>query len=260
MPRHRPRSIASSVSGGAALAAALGLLCGAQAAAQAVQVAVTANFAEPMKQIAARFEQATGLKVGQSVGATGRLYALIRNGAPFDLFLSADQATPARLEQEGATLAGSRFTYATGKLVLWSAKPDLVDARGDVLKSGRFDKLASASPALAPYGVAAMEAMTQLGLADRLEPKLVRGESIGQAYSFIASGNAQLGFVALSQVYQNGKIKNGSAWVVPAALYTPIRQDAVQLLRARGNKAATELATYLQSREAQTILRAFGYE
>jgi molybdate transport system substrate-binding protein len=225
-----------------------------------VQVAVAANFAGPMKALAADFEKATGHKAVLASGATGKFYAQIQSGAPFDVFLAADDETPARLDKEGATVPGNRFTYATGKLVLWSAKPDLVDAKGEVLKSGQFAHIALAAPKLAPYGAAAVEAMTRLGVFARLEPKFVQGESIGQTFGFVSSGNAELGFVALSQVWENGKLKSGSAWIVPAELHSPIRQDAVLLNRGKDNAAAVALMAFLKSDAAKAVIRSFGYE
>jgi molybdate transport system substrate-binding protein len=225
-----------------------------------VQVAVAANFFGPMKAIAADFEKATGHKAALSSGATGKFYAQIQSGAPFDVFLAADDETPARLDKEGATVAGSRFTYATGKLVLWSAKPDFVDNKGEVLKSAKFSHIALAAPKLAPYGAAAVETLTRMGLLAQLEARFVQGESLGQTFSFVATGNAELGFVALSQVWENGKIKSGSAWVVPAALHSPIRQDAVLLSRAKDNPAAAALMNFLKSDGAKAVIRSFGYE
>jgi molybdate transport system substrate-binding protein len=225
-----------------------------------VQVAVAANFAGAMKALAADFEKATGHKAVLASGATGKFYAQIRSGAPFDVFLAADDETPARLDKEGAAVPGSRFTYATGKLVLWSAKPDLVDARGEVLQNGRFAHIALAAPKLAPYGAAAVETMTRLGVLARLAPKFVQGESIGQTFGFVSSGNAELGFVALSQVWENGKLKSGSAWIVPAELHSPIRQDAVLLARGKDNAAAVALMAFLKSDAAKAVIRSFGYE
>ena len=233
-------------------------LLAASAWAGEVQVAVAANFTAPMKLIAADFEKDTGHKAVLSFGATGKFYAQIVNGAPFDVFLSADDETPQKLAKDGAALAGSRFTYATGRLVLWSLKPGLVDGGGEVLQRGDFQHLAVASPKLAPYGRAAIEVMTKLGLLARLEPKFVYGESLGQTFSLIASGNAELGFVALSQVYEGGKIK-GSAWLVPAHLHSPLQQDAVLLARAKGNAAAVQLMAYLKSEKARAVSRSFGY-
>lgn len=228
--------------------------------AEEVRVAVAANFAAPMKQLAAVFQADTGHQAVLSVGATGKLYAQIKSGAPFDVLLSADEQTPARLAQEGDAVATSRFTYATGRLVLWSAQAGLVDARGEVLKTGPFKHLALAAPSLAPYGAAAVQTLTQLGLMTALSGRLVQGESIGQAYSFVASGNAELGFVALSQVYENGNISSGSGWVVPATLHSPLRQDAVLLTRARGNAGAAALLAFLKTDKARAAIRAFGYD
>ena len=225
-----------------------------------VQIAVAANFTAPMKLIAADFERTTGHKAVLSFGATGRFYAQITNGAPFDVLLAADDETPEKLDQEGFAVAGSRFTYAIGKLVLWSAQPGLVDDQGEVLASGNFKHLAIAAPKLAPYGAAAMQVMQQRGVLARLEPKLVTGESIGQAFSFVTTGNAELGFLDMSQVYEGGKLKSGSAWVVPASLYKPLRQDAVWLMHAKNNQAAAALMAFLKTEKARAVIRAFGYE
>lgn len=232
------------------------------AAAQAaeVQVAVAANFAAPMQRIAAAFERDSGHKAVLAFGSTGKFYAQIRHGAPFQLLLAADDETPARLERDGAGVAGTRFTYAIGRLVLWSRQPDRVDDRGEVLRSDRFARLALADPKLAPYGAAAREVLEALGLAATLAPKIVQGESIGQAYQFVATGNAELGFVAMSQVFADGKLNHGSAWVVPQALHRPIRQDAVLLKPGQGEPAALALLAYLRSEKARAIIGAFGYE
>ena len=235
------------------------LLCSYVQAAE-VQVAVAANFTAPMKQIADAFEKNTGHKAVLSFGATGKLYAQITNGAPFAVFLSADDETPARLEKENAAVAGTRMTYATGRLVLWSAKPDGVDAGGTILAQNRFKHLAIAAPKLAPYGAAAVEAMARLGVLAALQPKLVTGDSIGQVYSMVASGNAELGFVARSQVLENGLLKSGSAWLVPASLHSPLRQDAVVLTRAKNDPAAQQLLAFLKSAQAKAIMASFGYE
>lgn len=228
--------------------------------ADTVQVAVAANFTAPMKAIAAVFEKTTGHKAELVIGSTGKFYAQIKSGAPFDVFLSADDDTPARLEQEGLVVKGSRFTYATGKLVLWSANASLVDDKGEVLKKGDFRKLAVANPKVAPYGAAAVETLTKLKLHDAITPKLVQGESIGQAFNFVATGNAELGFVALSQVLEGGKLKSGSAWTVPANLHAPIVQDAVVLTRGKDNKAAAELVALLKSERIKDLIRSYGYD
>jgi molybdate transport system substrate-binding protein len=236
------------------------LVLAAPALAADVQVAVAANFTAPMKRIAADFEKDSGHKAVLSFGATGKFYAQITNGAPFEVFLAADDETPKKLEQAGAAVRGSRFTYATGKLVLWSAQPGVVDAQGDVLRKGGFSKLAIAAPKLAPYGAAAVETMTRLGLMAALAPKLVTGESIGQAFSFVATGNAELGFLALSQLYEDGQLKSGSAWIVPDSLHSPIRQDAVLLTKGKDSPAAIALLAYLKTDKAKAVIRAFGYQ
>jgi molybdate transport system substrate-binding protein len=241
-----------------ALLAAAVFACAVEAA--EVHVAVAANFTAPLKDIAAEFERDTGHKVMASSGPTGGLYTQIRNGAPFELFLAADDSTPAKLEQEGGVVPGSRFTYAIGKLVLWSASADVVDDRGEVLKRNAFRHLAIANPKTAPYGLAATQVLERLGLADAIRPRLVEGTNITQAHQFVASGNAELGFVALSQVYKDGRLAAGSAWIVPAELYEPIRQDAVILARGRDNPAAQALADYLKGPKAAAVIRAYGYE
>ncbi len=225
-----------------------------------VQVAVASNFTGPMQKLAAEFEKDTGHKAVLSFGATGKFYAQISNGAPFEFLLAADDETPARLEQEGRAVAGTRFTYAIGRLVLWSAEPGYVDARGDVLKTGDFQHLAIANPKTAPYGAAAVAVLKNLKRYDALEPKLVQGENIAQTQQFVSTGNAQLGFIALSQVTVNGRIASGSGWIVPANLHAPIRQDALVLAKGRANPAATALASYLKSDKARGIIRAYGYE
>jgi len=225
-----------------------------------VQVAVAANFTAPMKVIAAQFEKDTGNKVLASYGATGKFYAQIHNGAPFDILLAADDETPAKLDQEKVTMAGSRFTYAIGKLVLWSAQPGMVDAKGDVLTAGKFDHIAVADPKLAPYGLAARETLQKLNLFASLAPKFVTGDNIGQTYQFVASSAAPLGFVAMSQVYENNQLKSGSAWVVPSALYSPIRQDAVVLGKGGNNAAAAAFIGYLKGDKAKAVIRSFGYD
>lgn len=237
----------------------LSLASGALHAAQA-QVAVAANFAEPIKAIAAVLEKTTGHTLQVTVGATGRLYAQIRNGAPFDVLLAADTRAPEQLEADGLAQPGSRFTYATGKLVLWSADPARVDARGAVLKTGGFRKLAIANPKTAPYGAAAVDVMDKLGLTAALTPKLVQGESIGQTYNFAFTGNAEIAFVAMSQVLEGGRLKGGSMWVVPQNLYAPIRQDAVLLRRAANNEAAKALMQLLRSPNIKTLIRSYGYD
>ena len=225
-----------------------------------VKVAVAANFIEPMKEIATSFEKATGHKAVLSSGGTGKFYAQIRNGAPFDIFLSADHETPAKLEREKLAVAGSRFTYAIGRLALWSAKIGYVDPNGDILRQQSFRHIAVASPKLAPYGAAAIETLTQLGLLNTLQSKFVQGENIGQTYQFVATGNAELGFVALSQIYRNGNVQTGSAWIVPTNLYQAIQQDAAILTHGKSNPAATALMTFLKSNDARKIIKSYGYD
>ena len=223
-------------------------------------IAVAANFTAPMQKIAAEFEKDTGHKAQLSFGATGKFYAQIQNGAPFEILLAADDTTPEKLEKEGAAVAGSRFTYAIGRLVLWSAKAGYVDDAGEVLKKGDFAHLSIANPKLAPYGQAAIESLTALKLLDAVQSKFVQGENIAQAHQFVASGNAELGFVALSQVYKDGQITQGSAWRVPAQLHEPIRQDALLLAKGQDNPAARALLEYLRGEQAATLIRAYGYQ
>jgi molybdate transport system substrate-binding protein len=230
------------------------------ARADAIQVAVAANFTAPMKVIATAFEKETGHNVQVAYGATGKFYAQIKNGAPFDALLSADDLTPTKLVEEGAAVAGTAFTYAVGTLVLWSAKPGFVDAKGEVLGNGDFRKLAIANPKVAPYGAAAVQTLTKLALLEKIEPKFVTGENIAQTFQFVSTGNAELGFVALSQVMENGKITKGSAWVVPGEFHTPIRQDAVILEKGKDKPAVIALMAYLKGEQARAIIRGFGYE
>jgi molybdate transport system substrate-binding protein len=243
----------------ASLLVVLGAAAGA-ALADEVQVAVAANFTAPMQRIAADFEKETGHKAQLVFGATGKFYAQIRNGAPFEVLLAADDETPAKLVKEGGAVAGSQFTYAIGKLVLWSAKPGLVDDKGAVLRRVDIAHVAYANPKLAPYGAAAVEAMQALGVFTALQPKLVQAENIAQTHQFVVSGNAELGFLALAQVFRDGRIAEGSAWVLPANLYSPIRQDAVLLDKGKGHAAAEALLKYLKSDKARAVIRAYGYD
>ncbi len=240
--------------------ALIALLFTTAAHADEVQIAVAANFTAPAKLIAADFEKATGHKAQLVFGATGKFYAQIKNGAPFEVLLAADDTTPAKLEKEGAAVAGTRFTYATGRLVLWSAKPAVVDDKGEVLKKGGFDHVSIANPKLAPYGAAAVEALTALKLLDAIQPKFVQAENIAQAHQFIATGNALIGFVALSQVMKDGKIGEGSAWIVPANLHQPIKQDAVILDKGKGKPAAEAWLKFLKGDKAKAVIKSFGYE
>ena len=223
-------------------------------------VAVAANFAEPIKAIAAVLEKTTGHTLRISLGPTGGLYTQIKNGAPFDVFLAADSARPEMLEKDGLAQAGSRFTYAVGKLVLWSARPGRVDDQGAVLKAADLGKVAIANPKTAPYGAAAVEAMEKLGLQAALAPRLVQGESIVQTFNFVKTGNADVGFVAMAQVLQGGRLREGSMWVLPQALYQPIRQDAVLLKRGADNAAAKALIELLRSPNIKDLIRSYGYD
>lgn len=233
------------------------LLAAPPALAGEVKVAVAANFTEPAREIAARFKARTGHDAVLAFGSSGQFYAQIANGAPFEVFLSADAERPQKAEAEGLAVAGSRFTFAVGRLVLFSKTPGLVDGRGAVLRSTRFQKLAVADPKTAPYGVAALETLKRLGLADALAPKLVQGASIAQAYQFVDTGAAELGFVALSQVIA---VRGGSRWLVPAADHSPIEQQAVLLKAGEADPAARAFLAFLKGPEARAIIRRWGYE
>ena len=236
------------------------LIISTAAQAETVQVAVASNFAGAMAMIATSFEKDTGHKAQVSTGATGKFYAQIKNGAPFEVLLAADDTTPAKLEHDGLAVPGARFTYAVGKLALWSAKPNFVDSEGNILKQGQFAHISLANPKTAPYGAAAMDVMRHLDVLKTLEPKFVQGENIAQTQQFIATGNAELGFVALAQVYKDGRLGAGSAWIVPASLHAPIRQDAVLLKRGADNAAAKALLQLLQSPNVKDLLRSYGYD
>ncbi len=228
--------------------------------AEDVHVAVAANFSKPMKQIAADYEKASGNKVLVSEGASGKLVEQIKNGAPFEVFLSADQKNPIKLETEKLDVSGSRFTYAIGKLVLWSAKEGFVDDQGAVLKTGTFEHIAIADPKTAPYGKAALKVMEKMGVLDTLQPKIVQGESIAQTKEFVSSSNAELGFVALSQVIKDGKIGEGSGWMIPQDQYSPLYQDAILLKTGENNAAAKGLMDYLKSPAGLDVIKSYGYE
>ena len=240
------------------LLAALAVAVISSAHAEQASIAVAANFSAPMKQLAPLFEQASGHTLALSSGATGKFYTQIKNGAPFDVLLAADGETPARLVREGDAVRTE--TYAIGRLALWSADAGKLDGSDAVLRRGAYNRLAVANPRLAPYGAAAMQVLDRLGLAERAKAKLVIGENIGQTYQFVASGNAEIGFVALSQVWQDGRLSGGSAWVVPASLYAPIRQDAALLKRGEANPAARALLDFLKTPRAQALIRSYGYE
>jgi molybdate transport system substrate-binding protein len=224
-----------------------------------VTAAVAANFTAPAQQLAELFQKETGHTVKLSFGSSGKFYSQIQNGAPFDVLLAADEKNPKLLEEEGLAVKDTRFVYALGKLVLWSAKPGFVDDKGAVLGKGGYNKLAYADPKLAPYGLAAQETLQKMNLWDKVQGKLVTGESITQTYQFAATGNADLAFIALAQVTKDGKVSEGSWWIVPADMYNPIRQSAVQLSAAKDPVAAKAFLTFLKSEKALAIIRGFGY-
>ncbi|MCO7573325.1 molybdate ABC transporter substrate-binding protein [Pseudomonas chlororaphis] len=242
------------------LAALLAVFALGSAQAAEVQVAVAANFTAPIQAIAADFEKDTGHKLVAAYGATGQFYTQIKNGAPFEVFLSADDSAPQKLESEGDTVKGSRFTYAIGTLALWSAKQGYVDSKGQVLKDNQYQHLSIANPKAAPYGLAATQVLAKLGLNDQVKDKIVEGQNITQAYQFVSTGNAELGFVALSQIYKDGKVSSGSAWIVPAQMHDPIKQDAVILNKGKDNPAAQALVDYLKGPKAAAIIKSYGYQ
>lgn len=242
------------------LATLVTLFAATQALADEVQVAVAANFTAPIQAIAADFKKDTGHTLVAAYGATGQFYTQIKNGAPFEVFLSADDTTPQKLESEGDTVKGSRFTYAVGTLALWSAKDGYVDTQGAVLAKNQYQHLSIANPKAAPYGLAATQVLAKLGLAEQVKGKLVEGQNITQAYQFVSTGNAELGFVALSQIYKDGKVSSGSAWIVPGQMHDPIKQDAVILNKGKDNPAAKALVDYLKGPKAAVIIKSYGYQ
>lgn len=226
---------------------------------ESINIAVAANFTLAMKELAAEYEQQSGHEVTLSFGSSGKFYAQIKNGAPYQAFFSADQAKPAALAKDGLT-SGEPSTYAIGTLALWSTDENKVDDQADVLNTGDFNKLAIANPKLAPYGLAAEQTLQSLGLLELVQGKLVRGENISQTYQFAFSGNAELGFVALSQIMTDGEISKGSAWLVPTDLHDPIRQDAVILKSAEGHQAVRDFVTFVQSEQAKKTIHRYGYK
>ncbi len=239
--------------------ATAGAALSVNASAAEVTAAVAANFAGPLAKIGEGFTASTGHTLRVSSGATGKFYSQIVSGAPFEVLIAADDEIPRKLIAEGHGVAGSNFTYGIGKLVLWSAQPGYVDDQGAVLASGAYNHLAIANPKLAPYGRAGVEVLKARGLSEAVAPKLVTAESIAQAYQFVATGNAELGFVALSQVATPGKPLTGSYWLVPPALYGEIRQDVVLLKTGEKNPAAAALLAYLKSPAAQAVIQSYGY-
>lgn len=223
-------------------------------------VAVASNFTKPMTEIAAEFEKTTGHTAQLSFGSSGKFVSQVENGAPFEVFLAADEKAPLKLEQSGFAMAKSRFTYALGKLILWSSAANYVDTQGEILAKGDFKHIALADPKLAPYGAAAVEVLKNKNVLDKLQPLFVLGENISQTHQFVSTGNAELGFVAMSQVSENGKITSGSGWIVPQALYAPIKQDAVLLTLGAENPAAKALLDYLKTAPALAIIKKYGYD
>lgn len=244
----------------ACLASLIAVCASSGALADEVQVAVAANFTAPIQAIAADFEKHTGHRLIAAYGATGQFYTQIKNGAPFEVFLAADDTTPEKLEKEGDTVKGSRFTYAIGTLALWSAKEGYVDDAGGVLQKNQYQHLSIANPKAAPYGLAATQVLAKLKLTEATQAKLVEGQNITQAYQFVSTGNAELGFVALSQIYKDGKVSSGSAWVVPADMHDPIKQDAVILNKGKDNPAAKALVEYLKGPQAAAVIKSYGYQ
>lgn len=234
---------------------AIALLLPLSSFAAEVSVAVASNFTAPMKAISEKFEKQTGHSVVASFGSSGKFFAQISHGAPYDIFLSADQEKAKALEEKGLAVSESRFTYARGILALWSTQPNPEDR----LKSGNFNKLAIANPRLAPYGLAAIETLKAIGSYDPIAPKLVKAENVSQSYQFTYTDNADLGFVALSQITLDGKLNRGYAWIVPASLHDPILQDAVILSRGKDNEAALALVDFLKQKDTQALIASFGY-
>lgn len=234
---------------------ALAVFAATPAAADEARIAIAANFTEPAREIAAAFKEKTGHVALLSFGSSGSFMTQIEQAAPFEAFFSADEERPKALEAKGLAVSGQRFTYAVGKLVLWSRADGVVKGE-ETLRAAAFDKVAIANPAAAPYGAAAVETMKALGLYDALKPKIVEGSSIGQAFQFVGTGNAELGFVALSQTIGKG----GSGWNVPQKLYTPIRQDAVLLKTGEANAAARAFLDFVKGPEARSIIEKYGYD
>ena len=236
------------------------LLFGQASWSATVLVAVAANFSKPMTEIVSQFEKATGHSAKLSFGSSGKFVSQLENGGPFEVLLSADEKGPEKLEQAGLTVPNSRFVYALGKLVLWSATPNFVDDKGKILMTSNFKHLALADPKVAPYGAAAIDVLKKMKLFEKLQPMFVQGENIAQTYQFISTANAELGFLALSQVIKNGKIVGGSSWIIPDNLHAPIRQGAVLMKIGAENPAARALIDYLKSIPALAIIKKYGYD
>lgn len=237
------------------------LLFGQVSWAATTLVAVASDFTKPMTEIAAAFEKATGHSAKLSFGSSGKAFAQIQSGAPFEVYLSASEKYPLELEKTGFAVANTHFVYAIGKLVLWSATPGYVDDQGKILTTGNFKHVALADPAHAPYGVVAEDVMKSLGVLDKLRPLFVMGENISQTFQFVSTGNAELGFVGLAQVIDvhSGKIGSGSGWIVPDNLHSPFRQMAVLLKTGDENPAAHALMDFLKSPTALAIIEKYGF-
>jgi molybdate transport system substrate-binding protein len=229
------------------------------AQAKSVHVAVASNFSKTMKSLVTEFEKTSDYKIALSFGSSGKFYAQIKQGAPYELFFSADQAKPDALQKEGLVIASSRFTYATGRLAVWSARPDFSNEIETKLKEGAFNKLAFANPKLAPYGAAALQVLRNLKLIDTTQSKWVKGENVAQTYQFVSSGNADLGFVALSQLLGKSKLERGSYWVVPDIMHHAIKQDAVLLLGAAQSQGAKTFLDFIHTDKARNIIAQYGY-
>lgn len=230
------------------------------ASANQVTIAVASNFSAPAKAIAKAYEGESGYKVQLVIGSSGVLYAQIKSGAPFHVFLSADTIKPATLIEDNLAVSGSLYTYTTGTLVLWSATIGMVDQNGQVLRKGKFNHLALANPKFAPYGVAAAQVLKHLEYDELLQTKLVQGANIAQTFQFVQSGNAELGFISLSQIMAIEPHKRGYFWAVPTDLYDPIHQGAVLLAKGKNNKPAIDFLHFLQGKQAQKIMRNYGYQ
>ncbi len=236
----------------------LTLLTASGAQAEQIYVAVASNFTAPMTQLAELFEQETGHQVHLSSGSSGKLFAQIKHGAPFQLFFSADQTKPETLEALGLTIPGSRFTYAIGTLALWTPQAGL-EVTSETLKTTPFNHLALANPKIAPYGSAAIVVLDQLNLIGKTQRRWVMGENINQTYQFVSTGNAEFGFVSLSQILFNGRVLAGSVWVVPQHMYPEIRQDAVLLKPAAETPAAQDFVAFIRSAEGAGVIQQYGY-
>lgn len=237
------------------------LLFGQTSWAATTLVAVASDFTKPMTEIAAAFERTTGHTAKLSFGSSGKAFAQIQSGAPFEVYLSASEKYPLELEKTGFAVIDSHFVYAIGKLVLWSAIPGYVDDQGKILTTGGFKHIALADPTHAPYGVVAEDVMKSLGVLDKLRPLFVQGENISQTFQFVNTGNAELGFVGLAQVIDvnSEKIGSGSGWIIPENLHSPFRQMAVLLKTGAENPAAHALVDFLKSPTALAIIEKYGF-